>query len=62
VIEVQLAHTVRDSPDRAYNRTEFVEQRRKMMRPGGLPGQAAARCAGPMHGPDFHSTNHRSKG
>jgi integrase len=31
VIEAQLAHSVRDSLGRAYNRTEFVEQRRKMM-------------------------------
>jgi integrase len=31
VIEAQLAHSVRDGLGRAYNRTEFVEQRRKMM-------------------------------
>lgn len=31
VIEAQLAHTVRDSLGRAYNRTEFIEQRRKML-------------------------------
>ncbi|MBA3596039.1 MAG: integrase arm-type DNA-binding domain-containing protein [Methylibium sp.] len=31
VIEAQLAHAVRDSLGRAYNRTEFVEQRRAMM-------------------------------
>ena len=31
VIEAQLAHTVRDSLGRAYNRTEFVEQRRAML-------------------------------
>jgi len=31
VIEAQLAHSVRDALGRAYNRTEFVEQRRKMM-------------------------------
>jgi integrase len=31
VIEAQLAHSVRDSLGRAYNRTEFVDQRRKMM-------------------------------
>ena len=31
VIEAQLAHAVRDSLGRAYNRTEFVEQRRGMM-------------------------------
>ena len=31
IIEAQLAHTVRDSLGRAYNRTEFVEQRRNMM-------------------------------
>ncbi len=30
-IEAQLAHTVRDSLGRAYNRTEFVEQRREML-------------------------------
>ena len=29
VIEAQLAHTVRDSLGRAYNRTEFVEQRQR---------------------------------
>ena len=27
----QLAHSVRDSLGRAYNRTEFVEQRRAML-------------------------------
>jgi integrase len=31
VIEAQLAHSVRDNLGRAYNRTEFVEQRRKML-------------------------------
>jgi integrase len=31
VIEAQLAHSVRDSLGRAYNRTEFVEQRRQML-------------------------------
>jgi hypothetical protein len=31
VIEAQLAHTVRDNLGRAYNRTEFVEQRREML-------------------------------
>ena len=31
VIEAQLAHNVRDSLGRAYNRTEFVDQRRTMM-------------------------------
>jgi integrase len=31
VIEAQLAHSVKDSLGRAYNRTEFIEQRRKMM-------------------------------
>lgn len=31
IIEAQLAHAVRDSLGRAYNRTEFVEQRRAMM-------------------------------
>ena len=31
VIEAQLAHSVKDSLGRAYNRTEFVEQRRAMM-------------------------------
>lgn len=31
VIEAQLAHSVRDSLGRAYNRTEFIEQRRKML-------------------------------
>jgi integrase len=31
VIEAQLAHSVRDSLGRAYNRTEFVDQRRTMM-------------------------------
>ncbi|MBT9608752.1 MAG: integrase arm-type DNA-binding domain-containing protein [Aquabacterium commune] len=31
VIEAQLAHAVKDSLGRAYNRTEFVEQRRSMM-------------------------------
>ena len=31
VIEAQLAHAVKDSMGRAYNRTEFIEQRRKML-------------------------------
>ena len=31
VIEAQLAHAVKDSLGRAYNRTEFLEQRRKMV-------------------------------
>jgi integrase len=30
-IEAQLAHSVQDALSRAYNRTEFLEQRRKMM-------------------------------
>lgn len=31
VIEAQLAHSVKDSLGRAYNRTEFMDQRRTMM-------------------------------
>ena len=31
VIEAQLAHSVRDALGRAYNRTEFIEQRRRMI-------------------------------
>lgn len=31
VIEAQLAHAVGDSLGRAYNRTQFLEQRRRMM-------------------------------
>lgn len=31
VIEAQLAHSVRDSLGRAYDRTEFIEQRRAML-------------------------------
>jgi integrase len=31
VIEAQLAHAVRDSLGRAYNRTSFLEQRRQML-------------------------------
>jgi integrase len=31
VIEAQLAHTVKDSLGRAYNRTQFAEQRRALM-------------------------------
>jgi hypothetical protein len=31
IIEAQLAHSVRDSLGRAYNRTEFTEQRREML-------------------------------
>jgi hypothetical protein len=31
VIEAQLAHAVPDALGRAYNRTEFLDQRRKMM-------------------------------
>ena len=30
-IEEQLAHSVRDSLGRVYNRTEFVDQRREML-------------------------------
>ena len=31
MIEAQLAHAVKDALGRAYNRTEFLEQRRKML-------------------------------
>lgn len=31
IIEAQLAHTVKDSLGRAYNRTEFLSQRADMM-------------------------------
>ena len=31
VIEAQLAHAVGDALGRAYNRTQFIEQRRDMM-------------------------------
>lgn len=31
IIEMQLAHTVKDSNGRAYNRTTYLEQRRQMM-------------------------------
>jgi len=31
VIEMQLAHTVRDANGRAYNRTQYLEERRRMM-------------------------------
>jgi hypothetical protein len=31
VIEAQLAHAVRDSLGRAYNRTTFLDQRRAML-------------------------------
>ena len=31
VIEAQLAHAVRDSLGRAYNRTEFIAQRKEML-------------------------------
>jgi hypothetical protein len=31
VIEAQLAHAVKDANGRAYNRTQFMEQRRRMM-------------------------------
>ena len=31
LIEAQLAHAVKDTNGRAYNRTSFVEQRRAMM-------------------------------
>lgn len=31
VIEAQLAHAVADSLGRAYNRTQFLDQRREMM-------------------------------
>ncbi|MBV8603909.1 MAG: site-specific integrase [Pelomonas sp.] len=31
IVEAQLAHSVRDNLGRAYNRTEFIDQRRAMM-------------------------------
>jgi len=31
LIEAQLAHAVRDANGRAYNRTTYIEQRRRMM-------------------------------
>jgi integrase len=31
IIEAQLAHAVKDALGRAYNRTQFLEQRRKML-------------------------------
>jgi integrase len=31
VIEAQLAHAVKDANGRAYNRTQYMEQRRRMM-------------------------------
>lgn len=31
IVEAQLAHAVKDSLGRAYNRTEFLEQRQSMM-------------------------------
>ena len=31
VIEAQLAHSVKDALGNAYNRTEFMEQRKRMM-------------------------------
>lgn len=31
IVEAQLAHSVKDSLGRAYNRTEFMAQRRAMM-------------------------------
>ena len=31
VVEAQLAHAVKDSLGRAYNRTEFLDQRKEMM-------------------------------
>ena len=31
VIEMQLAHAVKDANGRAYNRTKYLEQRHKMM-------------------------------
>lgn len=63
VIEAQLAHAVRDSLGRAYNRTEFVEQRRRMLqtwadyldklREGAevIPLKRAGRRAAPREGP-----------
>ena len=37
VIEAKLAHSVRDSLGRAYNRTEFIDQRQGMLKIlGGL--------------------------
>jgi len=54
IIEAQLAHSVRDSLGRAYNRTEFTEQRRAMLqswadyldqlRLGDLVGKVASRA------------------
>ena len=40
VIEAQLAHAVKDSLGRAYNRTEFLEQRRKMLQRSDSARQA----------------------
>jgi hypothetical protein len=51
VIEAQLAHSVRDSLGRAYNRTEFVERdkllRGAITRAARLAGQATARVNAP---------------
>lgn len=43
VIEAQLAHSVKDPLGRAYNRTQFHDQRRAMLQAWQLPGQAAHR-------------------
>jgi len=54
VIEAQLAHSVRDSLGRAYNRTEFIVQRREMLQAWAdyldqlrTQGAAAATAAAP---------------
>lgn len=36
IVEAQLAHRVRDALGRAYNRTQFVDQRRTMSRCGAI--------------------------
>jgi len=44
VIEAQLAHSVKDSLGKAYNRTEFMDQRKKMMQVWSDHLDALAKC------------------
>ena len=45
IIEAQLAHAVKDSLGRAYNRTEFLERRRKMLQTWADCGRRCERAS-----------------
>lgn len=56
---MQLAHKVKDTNGRAYNRTAFLKDRKEMMQRWGRPFRRASTCsAGPFKGhPDSLTTN-----